>query len=91
MPLCDVTGRYFQNDSREFPRSISWQQLMVLYVAANYMLRRSSMGCQNSLSGYDKVTAEEGIARGKRRRRILRFGKTGQYCGASHTHVVDRC
>ena len=44
MPLCDVTGRYFQNDSREFPRSISWQQLIVLYVAANYKLRRSSMG-----------------------------------------------
>src|SRR6476660_7321285 len=44
MPLCDVTGRYFQNDSREFPRSISWQQLIVLHVAANYNLRRSSMG-----------------------------------------------
>ena len=44
MPLSDVTGRYYQNDSDEFPRSISWQQLLVLFVAANYNLRRSSMG-----------------------------------------------
>ena len=44
MPLSDKTGRYYQNDSDEFPSSISWPQLFVLHVAANYKLRRSSMG-----------------------------------------------
>jgi len=44
MPLSDGSGRYYQNDSSKFPRSISWQQLLVLCVAANYNLRRSSMG-----------------------------------------------
>jgi hypothetical protein len=43
MPLSDVTGRHYQSDS-DFPRSISWQQLLVLHVAANYNLRCSSMG-----------------------------------------------
>jgi hypothetical protein len=44
MPFSNVTGRYSQTDSDEFPRSVSWQQLFVLHVAANYKLRRSSMG-----------------------------------------------
>ncbi len=44
MPYSNVTGRYYQTDSDDFPRSISWQQLFVLHVAANYKLRRSSMG-----------------------------------------------
>ena len=103
MPLCDVTGRYFQNDFREFPRSISWQQLMVLYVAANYMLRRSSMGWwadghvwpNGVVRIHSPVTIKsllkKGLLEGNAGGRILRFGKTGQYCGASHTHVVDRC
>jgi hypothetical protein len=43
MPLSDVTGRYYQSDS-DFPRSISWQQLLVLHVAAKYNLGRSSGG-----------------------------------------------
>ena len=43
MPLSDVSGRYYQSDS-EFPRNISWQQLLVLHVAANYNLTRSSRG-----------------------------------------------
>ena len=41
MPYSEVTGRYYQTDSDEFPRSISWQQLFVLHVAANYKLLRS--------------------------------------------------
>jgi hypothetical protein len=44
MAFSNVTGRYYQNDSDDFPRSISWQQLFVLHVAANYKLRRSSVG-----------------------------------------------
>ncbi len=44
MPLSEITGRYHQNDSDDLPRSISWQQLLALHVAANYKLRRSSMG-----------------------------------------------
>ena len=44
MPYSEVTGRYSQTDSDEFPRSISWQQLFVLHVAANYQLRKSSAG-----------------------------------------------
>jgi hypothetical protein len=44
MPFSNVTGRYSQTDLDEFPRSVSWQQLFVLHVAANYKLRRSSMG-----------------------------------------------
>jgi hypothetical protein len=44
MAFSNVTGRYYQTDSDEFPRSISWQQLFVLHVAANYKLRRSGMG-----------------------------------------------
>ena len=44
MPYSNVTGRYNQTDSDDFPRSISRQQLFVLHVAANYKLRRSSMG-----------------------------------------------
>jgi len=44
MPYSEVTGRYYQTDSDEFPRSISWQQLFVLHVAANYQLRNSSAG-----------------------------------------------
>ena len=43
MPLSDVTGRYYQSDS-DFPRSISWQQLLALHVAANYKLHRSQAG-----------------------------------------------
>jgi hypothetical protein len=44
MPYSEVTGRYSQIDSDEFPRSISWQQLFVLHVAANYQLRCGSAG-----------------------------------------------
>jgi len=44
MPYSEVTGRYYQTVSDEFPRSISWQQLFVLHVAAKYQLRRSSAG-----------------------------------------------
>jgi hypothetical protein len=44
MSFSDVTGRYYQNESTEYPKSISYQQLLVLHVAANYQLRRSSMG-----------------------------------------------
>ncbi len=44
MPYSNVTGRYYQTDSDDFPRSISWQQLFVLHVATNYELRRSSTG-----------------------------------------------
>jgi hypothetical protein len=44
MQLSNVTGGYYQNDTKDLPRSISWQQLFVLYVAANYNLRRSSSG-----------------------------------------------
>ncbi len=44
MPLSKITGRYYQNDSDDLPRSISWPQLFVVHVAANYKLRRSSMG-----------------------------------------------
>jgi hypothetical protein len=44
MPHSKVTGRYDQTDSDDFPRRISWQQLLVLHVAAIYKLRRSSMG-----------------------------------------------
>jgi hypothetical protein len=43
MPFSNATSRYYQT-SDEFPRSISWQQLLVLYVAANYNLRLSSRG-----------------------------------------------
>jgi hypothetical protein len=44
MPFSDVTGRYYQGDPQEFPTSLSWQQLFVLHVAANYKLLRSRMG-----------------------------------------------
>jgi hypothetical protein len=44
MAFSKVTGRYYQTDSDDFPRSISWQQLLLLHVAANYKLLRSSMG-----------------------------------------------
>jgi hypothetical protein len=44
MAFTNVTGGYYQTDSDDFPRSISWQQLFVLHVAANYKLRRSSKG-----------------------------------------------
>jgi hypothetical protein len=44
MPYSEATGRYSQTDSDEFPRSVSWQQLFMLHVAANYQLRRGSMG-----------------------------------------------
>jgi hypothetical protein len=44
MAFSNITGRYYQTDSDEFPRSISWQQLFLLHIAANYQLRRSSMG-----------------------------------------------
>jgi len=44
MPYSGVTGRYYQTDSDEFPRSISRQQLFVLYAAANYQLRPSQLG-----------------------------------------------
>jgi hypothetical protein len=43
-PFSNVTGRYYQKESNEYPKSISNQQLLVLHVAANYKLRRSSMG-----------------------------------------------
>jgi hypothetical protein len=43
MPLSNVSGRYYQSDS-DFPRSISWQQLLALHVAANYKLHRSQVG-----------------------------------------------
>ena len=33
MPLSDVIDRYYRSDSEDFPRSISWQQLLVLFVA----------------------------------------------------------
>lgn len=44
MPFSNVTGRYYQKESNDYPKSISYQQLLVLHVAANYNLRRSSMG-----------------------------------------------
>jgi hypothetical protein len=44
MPFSNTTGRYYQSDSEQFPRSISWLQLLALHVAANYKLRRSRMG-----------------------------------------------
>jgi hypothetical protein len=44
MPYSEVTGRYSQTDSDEFPQSISRQQLFVLHVAANYQLLRSPLG-----------------------------------------------
>jgi hypothetical protein len=44
MPYPKVTGRYDKTDSDDLPRTISWQQLFVLHVAANYKLRRDSMG-----------------------------------------------
>src|SRR5690349_2166825 len=44
MAFSNVTGRYYQTDSDEFPRSVSWPQLFVLHVAATYKLRRSSKG-----------------------------------------------
>jgi hypothetical protein len=44
MPFSNATGRYYRADSGDFPRSLSRQQLLVLYVAANYNLRRSRMG-----------------------------------------------
>jgi hypothetical protein len=34
MAFSKVPGRYYQTDSDDFPRSISWQQLFVLHVAA---------------------------------------------------------
>jgi hypothetical protein len=39
----NATGRYYQNESNDYPKSISYQQLLVLHVAAHYELRRSSM------------------------------------------------
>src|SRR5262249_37872143 len=44
MPYSKVTGRYDQSDSDDFPRSLSWNQRSVLYVAAIYKLHHSSMG-----------------------------------------------
>jgi hypothetical protein len=39
MSFSNVTGCYYQKESNEYPKSISYQQLWVLHVAANYMLR----------------------------------------------------
>jgi hypothetical protein len=44
MPFSNVTGRYYQSDSREFPSTVSWQQLFALHVAAHYKFLRSGMG-----------------------------------------------
>jgi len=76
MPLSDVTSRYYQSDS-DFPRSISWQQLLVLHVAANYNLRRGSSGWwpdgyvwRAGSSGHSPATikslSKKGLLEGKR-------------------------
>jgi hypothetical protein len=44
MSFSNVTGRYRQNKSSEYPKSISYQQLLVLHVGIHYKLLRSSMG-----------------------------------------------
>lgn len=40
MPFSNITGRYYQKASSEYPKSISYQQLL----AFNYKLRRSGLG-----------------------------------------------
>jgi hypothetical protein len=44
MSLSEVTGRYYQNESNKYPKSLSFPQLLVLHVAAHFKMRRSSMG-----------------------------------------------